>query len=123
MSDIDVYVLNGEYTERLLYLLEHLQMNKLATVECLLDNGFTNCWGNTFRKVWTLKLSDKYPVSFAMDVIKYRKYLELVRFMLFDEYSLFGHPYPCEKEEYEQIEKIITKMIDKNILKVYTNDK
>lgn len=120
MSDIDVYVLNGEYTERLLHLLEQLRMNKPATVECLLDNGFTNCWGNTFRKVWTLRLSDKYPVSFAMDVIKYRQYLELVRFVLFDE--LFGQPHPCGKEEYEQIEKIIAKLVDKNILEVYTND-
>ena len=109
-----VYVSGGNCESKLLKLCESVQMNKSATVECLLDNGFTNCWGNTFRKAWTLKISDNYPVSFAMDVIKYRQYLEHVRVILFDE--LLSKPHPCGKEEYRQIEQIINELVNKKIL-------
>ena len=119
MSDIDVYVLSGNYTKRLLYLLKHLQMNKLVTAECLLNYGFTNYDAPYYYKVWSILESDKYPVSFAMTIKK--KGMKIESFELLDEN--FMQPHPCGKEEYEQIKKIVTIMIDKNILEVYTNDK
>ena len=116
---MDIYVCGGDYAEKLCELCESLVVSKNIKQKDLLDYDFSNAYKPHYRKAWRIKQSDKYPVSFAMTIKK--KGMKIESFDLLDEN--FMQPHPCGKEEYEQIKKIVTKMIDKNILEVYTNDK
>lgn len=66
----------------------------------------------TLHKSWRIKLKDKYPVSFIVDIVK--SSLKIAEFIVCDE--CFGQPHPCGKEEYRQIEQIINELVNKKIL-------
>lgn len=110
-----VYVNGGNCESKLLKLCESLQVHESVTVESLLKAGFTNCVEAILHKSWKIRLKDKYPVSFVMNITK--KTLKIREVMVFDE--CFGQPHPCGKKEYEQIEQIINELVNKKILERY----
>ena len=107
-----LYVCGGDCEDKLIKLLEGLQVHRGATVESLLKDGFTNYSEPILHKSWRIKLKDKYPVSFVMDIAK--KTLKISEVIVFDE--CFGQPHPCGKEEYMQIEQIVNELVNKKIL-------
>ena len=107
-----VYVRGGDYEDKLIKLLEGLQVHESATVESLLRAGFTNYSKPILHKSWRIELKDKYPVYFIVDIAK--SSLEITEFTVRDE--CFGRPRPCGKEEYRQIEQIIDELVNKKIL-------
>lgn len=111
-DEIALYVCGGDCEDKLFKLLENLQVHESATVESLLRAGFTNYSKPTLHKIWRIKLKDKYPVSFIVDIAKMS--LEIAEFTVCDE--CFGRPHPCGKKEYEQIEQIINELVNKKIL-------
>ena len=112
-AEAEVYVYGGDCKDKLLRLLEPLQLHESVTVESLLKAGFTNYSWPILHKSWRIKLKDKYPVSFVMNIAK--KTLKISEVMVFDE--CFGQPHSCGKKEYEQIEQIINELVNKKILK------
>lgn len=110
---MDIYVCGGDYAEKLCGLCENLAVSKNIQQENLLDYGFSNAYSPHYRKTRRIKQSDKYPVSFAITIKK--KGMKIESFDLFDEN--FMQPHPCGKEEFEQIEAIIKKIIDDNIVR------
>lgn len=114
-----VYVHGGNCESKFLKLCESLQVHESATVESLLKAGFTNYSWPILHKSWRIKLKDKYPVSFVMNIAK--KTLKISEVMVFDE--CFGQPHPCGKKEYEQIEQIINELVNKKILERLQNDR
>ena len=111
-GEATLYVRGGGCEDKLIKLLEGLQVHRAATVESLLRAGFTNYSKSILHKSWRIKLKDKYPVSFVMNIAK--KTLKIIDVMVFDE--CFGQPHPCGKKEYEQIEQIINELVNKKIL-------
>ena len=107
-----LYVCGGDCEDKLIKLLEGLQVHRGATVESLLKDGFTNYSEPILHKSWRIKLKDKYPVSFVMNIAK--KTLKISEVIVFDE--CFGQPHPCGKEEYMQIEQIVNELVNKKIL-------
>ena len=113
-----LYVCGGDCEDKLIKLLEGLQVHRAATVESLLKDGFTNYSEPILHKSWRIKLKDKYPVSFVMNVAK--KTLKISEVIVFDE--CFGQPHPCGKEEYMQIEQIVNELVNKKILERCNGD-
>ena len=113
-----LYVCGGDCEDKLIKLLEGLQVHRGATVESLLKDGFTNYSEPILHKSWRIKLKDKYPVSFVMNVAK--KTLKISEVIVFDE--CFGQPHPCGKEEYMQIEQIVNELVNKKILERCNGD-
>lgn len=112
-DETTLYVHGGYCEDKLIKLLEGLQVHRGATVESLLKDGFTNYSEPILHKSWRInKLKDKYPLSFVMNVAK--KTLKISEVIVFDE--CFGQPYPCGKEEYMQIEQIVNELVNKKIL-------
>ena len=109
---MDIYVCGGDYAEKLCELCESLVVSKNIKQKDLLDYDFSNAYKPHYRKAWRIKQSDKYPVSFAMTIKK--KGMKIEAFDLLDD--IFCQPHPCGKEEFNQIEAIIKKMIDDGIL-------
>ena len=107
-----LYVCGGDCEDKLIKLLEGLQVHRGATVESLLKDGFTNYSEPILHKSWRINLKDKYPVSFVMNIAK--KTLKISEVIVFDE--CFGQPHPCGKEEYMQIEQIVNELVNKKIL-------
>ena len=113
-----LYVCGGDCEDKLIKLLEGLQVHRGATVESLLKDGFTNYSKPILHKSWRIKLKDKYSVSFVMNVAK--KTLKISEVIVFDE--CFGQPHPCGKEEYMQIEQIVNELVNKKILERCNGD-
>lgn len=107
-----VYVRGGDCEDKLIKLLEGLQIHESATVESLLRAGFTNYSKPILHKSWRIELKDKYPVYFIADIAK--RSLGIIEFAVRDE--CFGRTRPCGKEEYRQIEQIIDELVNKKIL-------
>ena len=117
-DETTLYVHGGYCEDKLIKLLEGLQVHRGATVESLLKDGFTNYSEPILHKSWRIKLKDKYPVSFVMNVAK--KTMKISEVMVFDE--CFGQPHPCGKEEYMQIEQIVNELVNKKILERCNGD-
>ncbi len=107
-----IYVCGGDHEEEMCELCENLTVSKNIKPEDLLAYGFTNYNKPCYYKVWSILESDKYPVSFAMTIKK--KGMKIESFDLLDEN--FMQPHPCGKEEFDQIEAIINKMISDGIV-------
>lgn len=116
---MDIYVYGGDFENEVYELCENLIIPKNIKRKHLLDYGFTNFDAPYYYKVWGIIESDKYPVSFAMTIKK--KGMKIESFDLLDEN--FMQPHPCGKEEFEQIEAIIKKMIDDGIICKNVEDK
>lgn len=111
-GEATLYVRGGDCEDKLIKLLEGLQVHRAATVESLLRAGFTNYSKPILHKSWRIELKDKYPVYFIVDIAK--RSLEIAEFTVCDE--CFGQPRPCGKEEYRQIEQIVHELLNKKIL-------
>lgn len=111
-DEATVYVYGGDCKDKLLRLLEPLQLHEAVTVEDLLKAGFTNYFEPILHKSWQIKQIDGYPVSFYIDIAK--DSLKITEYTVLDEF--FGQPHPCGKKEYEQIEQIINELVHKKIL-------
>lgn len=116
---MDIYVCGGDFENEVCELCENLIIPKNIKRKHLLDYGFTNFDAPYYYKVWSIIESDKYPVSFAMTIKK--KGMKIKSFDLLDEN--FMQPHPCGKEEFDQIEAIIKKMIDDGIVCKSVEDK
>ena len=116
---MDIYVCGGDYAEKLCNLCEGLEVSKNIKRKNLLNYGFTNFNAPYYYKVWSIIEFDKYPVSFAMKIKK--KGMKIESFDLLDDN--FIQPHPCGKEEFEQIEAIIKKMINDGIISKNTQEK
>ena len=116
---MDIYVNGGEFENEVCELCDNLIIPKNIKRKHLLDYGFTNYDAPYYYKVWSILESDKYPVSFAMTIKK--KGMKIESFDLLDEN--FMQPHPCGKEEFDQIEAIINKMIDDGIVCKSIEDK
>lgn len=107
-----VYVSGGNCESKLLKLCESVQIHESVAIESLLEAGFTNVVESILHKSWAIRLKDKYPVSFIVNISKGTR--KIKEFMVLDE--RFGQPHPCGKKEYEQIEQIINELVNKKIL-------
>ena len=116
---MDIYVCGGDFKNEVCELCENLIIPKNIKRKHLLDYGFTNFNAPYYYKVWGIIESDKYPVSFAMTIKK--KGMKIKSFDLLDEN--FMQPHPCGKEEFDQIEAIIKKMINDGIVCKDTQEK
>lgn len=116
---MDIYVCGGDFENEVCELCENLIIPKNIKRKHLLDYGFTNFDAPYYYKVWSIIESDKYPVSFAMTIKK--KGMKIKSFDLLDEN--FMQPHPCGKEEFDQIEAIIKKMINDGIVCKNVDDK
>ena len=116
---MDIYVCGGDFKNEVCELCENLIIPKNIKRKHLLDYGFTNFNAPYYYKVWSIIESDKYPVSFAMTIKK--KGMKIESFDLLDDN--FMQPHPCGKEEFEQIETIIKKMINDGIVSKNTEEK
>ena len=116
---MDIYVCGGDFKNEVCELCENLIIPKNIKRKHLLDYGFTNFNAPYYYKVWGIIESDKYPVSFAMTIKK--KGMKIKSFDLLDEN--FMQPHPCGKEEFDQIEAIIKKMINDGIVCKSVDDK
>ena len=116
---MDIYVCGGDFENEVCELCENLIIPKNIKRKHLLDYGFTNFDAPYYYKVWSIIESDKYPVSFAMTIKK--KGMKIESFDLLDDN--FMQPHPCGKEEFEQIEAIIKKMINDGIISKDTQEK
>ena len=116
---MDIYVCGGDFENEVCELCENLIIPKNIKRKHLLDYGFTNFDAPYYYKVWSIIESDKYPVSFAMTIKK--KGMKIESFDLLDDN--FMQPHPCGKEEFEQIEAIIKKMINDGIVSKNTKEK
>ena len=116
---MDIYVCGGDFKNEVCELCENLIIPKNIKRKHLLDYGFTNFNAPYYYKVWGIIESDKYPVSFAMTIKK--KGMKIKSFDLLDDN--FMQPHPCGKEEFDQIEAIIKKMINDGIISKDTQEK
>lgn len=113
---MDIYVYGGDHAEKMCELCENLTVSKNIKQEDLLAYGFTNYNKPYYYKVWGIVESDKYPVSFAIRIKK--RGMKIESFDLLDENFL--QPHPCGKEEFDQIEAIIRKMMNDGIVQKNT---
>lgn len=111
-DEAGVYVHGGDCQDKLLRLLEPLQLHESVTVEDLQKAGFTNYFEPILHKSWRIKQKDGYPVSFYIDIVK--DSMKITEYTVLDE--CFGQPHPCGKEEYRQIEQIINELVNRKIL-------
>ena len=109
---MDIYVCGGNYAEKLCELCENLTVAKNIKQKDLLDYGFTNFSASCFYKSWSITEPHGYPVSCAVTIRK--ENMKIESFDLLDK--AFMEPHSCGKEEFNQIEAIIKKMIDDGIL-------
>ena len=108
---MDIYVCGGNHVEKLCELCKSLSVAKNIKQKDLLNYGFTNCSDPYFFKSWGIQESDNYSVSFSVTIRK--KSMKIEAFDLLD--NNFCQPHPCGKEEFNQIEAIIKKMINYGI--------